>query len=145
MSILTCAMTDTIADTCNAQLNAITDPRNLFGQWKYSIALTSPIPSPSVVPSAHQTSAPMIIHPLSSTPCVSLPTPKPSAAPTKEPHVQTDRSSPRSPIVVPTLAPTLQHTSRPPRLNHPRSSDLIAHITHSHAPIPPPDDETVSH
>ena len=67
-----------------------------------------------------------------------------SVAPTKPPHVQIDRASPFSPRVVPTPAPTSQHTDRLPRVTHSRSADPIYHLTHSRSHIPPPDDETAS-
>ena len=114
MSILTCTMTDAPAVTFITQLDAITDICNLFFQWRDTIDIPSPVPDPSVDPSTPPTLPPMRTHPLIYIPCVSLPTPMPSVAPTKAPHVQTYRATPRYPRLVPTPATTSQPTTCPP-------------------------------
>ena len=168
MSILTCTMTDTPAINCNASLHGITNLRNLFRQWIYTIALTSPVSAPSVAKSTPLTSFPMMAHPLNSFLFVSLPAPTTSSAPTRAPYNQTIFTAPCSPRVVltpapivqtiacsiivyptsqaSTMAPTAQPIARFPSffMAPLRSTNPISHRTRYCAYIPPPYNEPIS-
>ena len=145
MSILTCAVENAPEKTWKTHLDAITDLCNLFGQWRNFIVLTSPVPDPKLLPSTPPTLPLMMIHPLTSFPCVSISTQTYSVAPTKAPHAQIERGLPLPPTVAPTTYTTFQHTDRPPRVTHPHFDNPISHRTCYRAPIPPLDNEPIYH
>ena len=145
MSVLTCATENAPDKTCNTHLDAITDLCNLFVKWRKSIALTSPVPDPKLVQSTPPTLPLMMIHPLTSIPCVSISTQTFSVSPTKAPHAQIEKGLPLPPLVVPNPDTTSQHTDLLPRATHPYFDDPITHHTCYRAPIPPLDNEPIYH
>ena len=82
--------------TSNAQLDAITNLSDIFGQWIDTIVLPSPVLDPRVDPSTPPTLTPMMSCPPTSVPLLSLPAPTPSVYTTKAPYSQTVCTAPRA-------------------------------------------------